>query len=78
MTSRYEIGQKVTIKTVDGQNLSPRDCAIDKYAGQIGEITDYYSISPRGTETFYIYLVQVETDYKEIALHEDELEAYIE
>ena len=77
MASKYEIGQKVTIKPVDGQSLSSRDCAIDKYAGQIGEITDYYSISPRGTETFYIYLVQVGTDYKEIALHEDEIEAFI-
>ena len=56
---------------------SPRDCAIDSYAGQIGEITNYYWISPRVGEVFYIYMVRVGTGYEEIALHEDEIEAYM-
>ena len=78
MAPKYEIGQKVTIKTADSQQLSPRGCAIDAYAGQVGEVTDYYSISPYNVEVFYIYLVRVGASYKEVALHEDEIEAYIE
>ena len=77
MAAKYSIGQKVKIKQADGQKVSLRDCAIDEYAGQIGEVTDYYWISPRGGEIFYIYMVRVGTGYKEIALHEDEIEAYI-
>ena len=78
MTARYSIGQKVTIKQSDSQHLLARDCAIDEYAGQIGEVTNYYWISPRGGQVFYMYEVRIETGHKEIALHEDELEAYIE
>ena len=78
MAAKYTIGQKVTIKSVDSQHLSPRDCAIDAYAGQIGEVANCYWISPRSGEVFYIYTVRVGVGYKEIALHEDELEAYIE
>ena len=77
MAPRYTIGQKVRIKPVSSQNMSPRDCAIDAYAGQIGEVTNYYWISPRGGEVFYIYTVRVGTGYKEIALHEDEIEAHV-
>ena len=77
MANKYAIGQRVTIKSVGSQHLSPRDCAIDGYAGQVGEIIDYYWISPRGGEVFYIYMIRVGTGYKEIALHEDEIEAHI-
>lgn len=78
MAPKYEIGQKVTIKPVKSQHLSSRDCTIDAHAGQIGEVTDYYWISPHRDEVFYIYTVRVGTGFKEIALHEDEIEAYIE
>jgi len=74
MAAKYEIGQKVIIRPVNNQNLEPRDCTIEPYAGQIGEVTDYYWISPRAGEAFYIYTVRVGTGYKEIALHEDEIE----
>jgi len=57
--------------------MSPRDCAIDAYAGQIGEVTNYYWISPHHSEVFYIYIVRVGSGYKEVALHEDEIEACI-
>ena len=77
MAPKYKIGQKVTIKPVDSQQPSLRECAIDAYAGQIGEVTNYYWISPRGGEVFYIYMIRVGTGYKEIALHEDEIEAHI-
>lgn len=78
MGSKYEIGQKVTISLVDNQRLSPRDYNAERYTGQSGEITDYYWINPRGNEVFYIYTVRVGTGLKEIVLHEDELEAFIE
>jgi len=78
MVPKYLIGQKVKIKPADSErDASPRDCAIDAYAGQIGEITNYYWISPRVGEVLYIYMVRVGTGYKEIALHEDEIEALI-
>ena len=77
MEPKYSIGQKVKIKLASGQRTPLRDCAIDEYAGQIGEITNYYSVSPHGSEVFYIYVVRVGPDLKEIALHEDEVETYI-
>ena len=78
MTARYSIGQKVTIKQADNQRLLARDSAIDEYTGQSGEITNYYWISPRGGQVFYMYEVRIGTGHNEIALHEDEIEAYIE
>ena len=78
MPPKYKIGQKVKIKLVGGQHMSPRDCAIDEYAGQIGEVTNYYWVSPRSSgEVFCIYTVRIGTGYKEIALHEDEIETEI-
>ena len=75
MEPRFFIGQKVKIKPVYGGNdASPRDCAIDTYAGQTGEVTNYYWISPRIGEVFNIYMVRIGTGLTEIALHEDELE----
>ena len=76
MAPKYKKGQKVIIRPVKNQALEPRDCTIEPYAGQIGEVTDYYWISPRAGEAFYVYSVRVGTGYKEIALHEDEIEAH--
>ena len=47
------------------------------YAGQSGEVTDLYSISPSTSEVFYIYMVRVETDNRAIVLHEDEIQPYV-
>jgi len=77
MAPKYEIGQQVIIRPVKNQTVSPRDSDIEPYAGQIGTITDYYSISRRGAEAFYIYTVKIESDGKEVVLHEDELESYM-
>ena len=77
MAPKYEIGQKVIIAPVKNQRLSPRDSDLEPYAGQIGEIIDYYWISPNTGEMFYIYTVRMDTDRKEVVLHEDELGAYI-
>ena len=79
MTPKYQIGQKVIITPVKTQQLSPRDAALEPYAGQIGKVTDYYWISPdRGAGVFYIYAVLMEADQKELVVHEDELEMLIE
>ncbi len=74
MAPRFEIGQKVVIKPAKDTRLPPGDVTIEAYAGQSGEVTDYYWIN-RGTEVFYIYTVQIGTEQKEAILHEDELEA---
>ena len=74
MEPKYDIGQKVKIKPSDEDPQSPRDSDIHPYAGQVGEVTNYYWISPRQNEVFFIYTVRVEEPYKEITLYEDELE----
>lgn len=78
MAPRYEKGQKVTIKPAGSQQLSSRDTALNTYAGQTGVVADYYWIDSPGGEVFYIYAVRIGADYKEIALHEDEIETYLE
>ena len=77
MSAKYEVGQKIRIRPMDTQQLSPRDSDIELYAGQIGEVTDYYWMSPRVSEIFYIYTIRVESHNKEIVLHEDEIEPHI-
>ena len=78
MTHRYDVGQKVTIKPVGKQPLGPRDCTLEPYVGQIGEVIKYYWISPRAGEIFYIYLVRIGDGNKDIVLHEDEIKARID
>ena len=74
MVPKYKIGQKVIIKPVKNQHLSPRDSDIEPYAGKSGKVTDYYWISlSRGI--FYLYTVRTETSHKDVVVHEDELEA---
>ena len=75
MAPKYEIGQKVIIRPVSDQPLSLRESDIESYTGQVGEISNYYWISPRNGKIFYIYNVRVGTDLKELVLYEDELEA---
>ena len=79
MTPRYQIGQKIIITPVKTQELSPRDAALEPYAGQIGKVTDYYWISMGSSAgVFYIYSVLMEADKKELVVHEDEMETVIE
>ena len=75
---KYEIGQRVIITPADNRRLSHRDSDIEPYVGQSGKVTDYYWINSSSGEVFYLYTIQVRTGHKEIVLHEDELEAYIE
>jgi len=76
MSPKYEIGQKVIITPVENQRLSPRDSDLGEYAGQSGQVIDYYWIST-GADNFYIYTVKTETDNREIVLHEDEIQVYL-
>jgi len=74
MTAKYQIGQKVAITPVKNRHLSPRDSDIKPYEGKIGEVIDYYWIRPNRGEVFYVYKVRMETDRKEVVVHEDELD----
>ena len=77
MAPKYEVGQKVIITPVKNQHSPPRDSSIEPFAGQVGEITDYYWLNSHTGEAFYIYTVRIGTSHKEVALHEDELETCV-
>lgn len=79
MEPKYQIGQKVIITPAKAQTLSPRDATLEPYAGKVGKVTDYFWMRPgSGKEAFFIYTVLMETDQKEIVVHEDEVALYIE
>ena len=71
---RYIRGQKVVIKPVSESGLSQRESDINKYAGQVGEVSRYYWITPRTGQVFYIYNVRVGAEKREIVVYEDEME----
>ena len=76
MASRYKIGQKVIIKQVSSLTASLRDCTIEPYAEQVGEVANYYWMVPPTGEVFYLYTIRVGDSYKEIVLHEDEITSF--
>jgi hypothetical protein len=63
------------IQPVSEKGLTQREYDINMYAGQVGEISNYYWISPRTGQIFYIYNVRVGRERKEIVVYEDEMEA---
>jgi hypothetical protein len=71
---RYVKGQQVIIQPVSESGLSRRESDINKYAGQVGTVSNYYWISPRNGQIFYIYNVRVGAQKKEIVVYEDEME----
>jgi hypothetical protein len=71
---RYVKGQKVIIRPVSEQGATQREYNVNEYAGKVGEISNYYWISPRIGQIFFIYNVRVGKDRKEIVVYEDELE----
>ena len=75
MAPKYEIGQRVLIKKVKDKVSASRGTDIGQYAGSSGSVTNYYWISPNFGKVFYIYTVKMESDHKEIVLHEDEIQA---
>lgn len=75
MEPKYKIGQRVIIRQSKTKSASARDSDIRQYIGQSGTVTNYYWISPKWSQVFYIYTVKIGTGQKEIVLHEDELKA---
>jgi len=72
---RYAKGQKVIIKPVNEKGITERENSVNQYAGQVGEVANYYWISPRTEQIFYIYKVSVgKNKNKEVVVYEDELE----
>jgi len=72
---RYAKGQKVVIKPVNESGITQRENSVNAYAGQVGEVSNYYWISPRIEQIFYVYKVKVGKNLsKEIVVYEDELE----
>lgn len=72
---RFIKGQKVLIKPVSETGTSRREYDINEYAGKVGEIANFYYISPRTGQLFFIYNVRVgRENKKEIVVYEDELE----
>ena len=74
MDPKYTIGQKVVIQPVGQDGITARENEISQYAGQIGLVADFYWISPRTGQVFYIYNVRVGRHKKEVVVYEDELE----
>ncbi len=72
---RYVKGQRVIIRPVSEKGLTQRENDINLYAGQVGEVSNFYWISPRTGQVFYIYNVRVGKERKEIVVYEDEIEA---
>jgi hypothetical protein len=71
---RFGKGQQVVIKPVDEKGVTKREYDVNAYAGTIGEISDYYYISLRSGQVFFVYHVRVGKEKKEIVVYEDELE----
>ena len=71
---RFAKGQKVVIKPVDEKSTTGRECDVNEYAGQVGEISNFYYMTPPSGQTFFIYNVRVGKEKKEIVVYEDELE----
>ena len=74
MRPKYAIGQKVIIQPVTEKVPTRRENDINLLAGQVGEISNYYWISPRTGQVFYIYNVRVGKGRKEVVVYEDEME----
>jgi len=76
MNPKFGKGQQVVIRPVDASAPSSRDSTLEKYAGQIGRIVNYYWISPEAGKIFYLYTVRFGTGNQEVVLHEDEIKIY--
>jgi hypothetical protein len=74
MGPRYSIGQKVVIRPVSEKGFTLRESDVTTYAGQTGQISNFYSISPNASQIFHIYKVRIGPQKKEIVVYEDEME----
>ena len=75
MGPKYAIGQKVIIHPVSEKGLTQRESDLSTFAGQVGQVSDLYSISPSAGQIFHMYKVRVGPQRKEIVIYEDEMEA---
>jgi hypothetical protein len=71
---RFGKGQRVVIKPVDEKGVTKREYAVNEFAGEVGEISDFYYMNLRSGQVFFIYNVRVGKEKKEIVVYEDELE----
>jgi hypothetical protein len=71
---RFIKGQKVIIKPVNEKGITRREYSVNEYAGKVGEIANFYYMTPPTGRTFFIYNVRVGRELKEITVYEDELE----
>jgi hypothetical protein len=78
MGPKYAIGQRVLINPVSEKGLTQRENDLTKYAGQVGQVSNFYSISPSAGQIFHIYRVRVGPEKKEIVVYEDEMEANLQ
>lgn len=77
---KFFTGQRVLIHPVKEEKKTPRDAAIEPFAGKLATVEDYYYIySPDRRQVFYIYTVKLATEDKnELVAHEDELKPVFE
>ena len=73
MAPKYEIGQEVIVTPPKTKKSCTRYYELEPYVGQVGEVSNYYWISPNKGEVFYVYTIQMGPDNKVVALHENEL-----
>jgi hypothetical protein len=78
MGPKFSIGQKVIIQPVSEKGLTQRESDVSTYAGQVGQVSNFYSISPNAGQIFHMYKVKVGTQRKEIVVYEDEMEAKLQ
>ena len=74
MGPRYNVGQKVVIHPVSEKGLTQRESDVSRFAGQVGHVSNLYSISPNAGQIFHIYRVRVGPQKTEIVVYEDEME----
>ncbi len=77
MNPRYHVGQKVIIKPLTLESGDPRHSVLNKYAGEVGTIADYYWIDTHLSGVFHTYKVKIGANDNEIVVHEDEIEEYV-
>ncbi|GEM_PF-1207498 len=77
---KFITGQKVIIHPVKEGGRTPRDAAIEPFAGKTATVQDYYYIyTPDRSQVFYIYTVKLGSgDKAEVVAHEDELKSVID
>lgn len=78
MGPKYAIGQKVIIQPVTEKGLTQRESDLSTFAGQVGQVSNFYSISPSAGQIFHMYKVRVGAEKKEIVVYEDEMEAKLQ